>query len=36
MVLYYAIHKGNKIGIFNTWNDCKKNITGYSNSIFNF
>lgn len=31
---YYAIHRGYKIGIFNTWNECKKYTNGFKNSVF--
>ncbi len=31
---YYAVHKGRQIGIYNTWNICKKNVIGYSGAIF--
>jgi ribonuclease HI len=31
---YYVIYKGNKTGIFNSWDECKLNIQGYPNAIF--
>jgi len=31
---YYAIRKGLKTGIFDTWEECKKNIMGYNGSIY--
>lgn len=31
---YYAIKRGRKTGIFNSWNECKSNIEGYSNAIY--
>ena len=32
--MYYAVHKGNHIGIFTEWEHCKKSIHGYKNAIF--
>ena len=31
---YYAIKVGRKTGIFNTWNECKKYVEGYPNSVY--
>jgi ribonuclease HI len=31
---YYAVAKGKKTGIFETWNECDKQITGFSGAIF--
>lgn len=31
---YYAVHKGKKPGIYNTWEDCKKQIDGFSGPIY--
>lgn len=31
---YYAVRKGNTIGIFNTWNECQKSISGYSGAEY--
>jgi ribonuclease HI len=32
--MYYAIKKGHKTGIFKTWEECKKIVSGYSNAQF--
>ena len=34
MSVYYVVHKGRIPGIYKSWNDCKKQITGYEGSIF--
>ncbi|EGW30553.1 uncharacterized protein SPAPADRAFT_63394 [Spathaspora passalidarum NRRL Y-27907] len=31
---YYAVAKGNKAGIYNTWDECKAQTNGYSGSVF--
>ena len=31
---YYAVHKGNTIGIFNNWNECKESIDNYNGASF--
>lgn len=31
---YYAIKKGHQTGIFNSWDECKKNVHGYSGAIY--
>jgi ribonuclease HI len=31
---YYAVLKGRKTGIFTTWDDCKKQVEGFSNAIY--
>lgn len=33
-MVYYAIHKGFKPGVYTKWLDCKKNIDKYNNPIF--
>lgn len=33
-VKYYAVKKGFKTGIFNTWNECKQVVNGYSGAIY--
>lgn len=30
----YAVRRGRKTGIFNTWNECKKQTHGYSNAKY--
>ena len=30
----YAVRKGRKTGIFNNWDDCKKNVEGYSGAEY--
>lgn len=32
--MYYAIHKGNKIGIFNTWLECSTYVNKYKGAIY--
>lgn len=34
MVNYYAVHKGNKPGIYLTWNECKTQVNNFENAIF--
>jgi ribonuclease HI len=34
MSSFYAVAKGNKIGVFTTWDECKKNIEGIENPIY--
>lgn len=31
---YYAVRKGKKTGIFNTWDECKKNVDGFSGAQY--
>lgn len=31
---YYAVRKGRKTGIFTSWDDCKKSVSGYANAIY--
>ncbi len=31
---YYAVRNGRQIGIFNTWSDCQKQVTGFSGAEF--
>lgn len=33
-VCFYAVAKGHKIGIYNTWDECKQNTTDFINPIF--
>ena len=33
-MVYYSVHKGITPGIYITWKDCKKNITGYPKPIY--
>lgn len=28
--IYYAVRKGRKIGLYNSWEECKEQTTGYS------
>jgi ribonuclease HI len=30
----YAIKKGIKTGIFNTWDECQKLVTGYKGAVY--
>ena len=30
----YAVHKGRKPGIYTTWEECKKQIDGFSGPIY--
>ena len=34
MVKYYAVKKGYKTGIFTSWPECLKNVSGYSGAIY--
>jgi len=31
---YYAVKKGRKEGIYNTWNECQAQVKGYSGAVF--
>jgi len=31
---FYAVRKGKKIGIFNTWDECKEQVNGYSGAEY--
>ena len=31
---YYAVRKGTVTGIFRTWEECKKNVHGYSGAEY--
>lgn len=31
---FYAVRKGKKIGVFNTWNECKVQVDGYSGAEY--
>jgi len=31
---YYVVHKGRKPGIYNNWNECKKQVDGFENPVF--
>ena len=31
---YYAVKVGRQVGIYQTWADCQKQVTGYSGAIF--
>lgn len=31
---FYAVKKGRTIGVFDTWNECKKSIDGFSGAIY--
>lgn len=31
---YYAVKKGREKGVFNSWDECKKAVEGYSNAIY--
>lgn len=31
---FYGVKVGKKIGIYDTWEECKKNVIGYSNSVY--
>ncbi|KAI0464877.1 hypothetical protein LJB42_000088 [Komagataella kurtzmanii] len=31
---YYAVRKGQNIGIYHSWNDCQRQVSGYSNAEF--
>ena len=34
MVIYYAIAVGKKIGIFTSWDECSKYVSGFSGSVY--
>lgn len=34
MKKYYAVKKGRRVGIYNTWNECKKQVDGYSGAKY--
>jgi ribonuclease HI len=34
MTNFYAVKKGNKIGVFKTWDECKLHTNGYKGAIF--
>ena len=34
MEKYYAVKNGRKIGIFNTWEECKVQVDGYSGAVY--
>ena len=34
MDVYYVVKKGYNIGIFKTWPECKKSVTGYKNPVY--
>ena len=31
---FYAVRKGKKTGIFNTWDECKEQVNGYSGAEY--
>ena len=31
---YYAVAKGRKVGLFTTWDDCKKQVNGFKGARF--
>ena len=31
---YYVVHKGRKPGIYNNWNECKKQVDGFEDPVF--
>ena len=31
---YYAVRKGKKTGIFQTWDECKLQVTGFSGAEY--
>ena len=31
---YYAVKKGREVGIFNSWDECKKQVLGFENALF--
>lgn len=33
-VKYYAVKRGRKTGIFNTWDECKEQVTGFSGASY--
>lgn len=34
MAKYYAVKVGKKTGIFDTWEECKENVTGYPGALY--
>ncbi|UII56247.1 ribonuclease H family protein [Cytobacillus spongiae] len=34
MSKFYAVRRGKKTGIFNTWNECKESVEGFSNAEY--
>lgn len=34
MAFYYAVQKGKKPGVYNNWNDCKAQVTGFSGAVY--
>ena len=34
MSVFYVVHKGRKPGIYNNWNECKKQITNFDGAVF--
>jgi ribonuclease HI len=34
MTNYYVVHKGKKVGIYNTWEECKVQVMGIKGSIY--
>jgi len=34
MSVFYVVHKGRKPGIYNNWNECKKQITNFDSAVF--
>ncbi len=34
MYPYYAVARGNKTGVYITWNECKEQVIGYKNSAY--
>lgn len=34
MKKYYAVKKGNKTGIFETWSECQESTKGFSGPIY--
>ena len=31
---YYAVKEGKNIGIFSTWDECKKQVHGYKGALY--
>ncbi len=34
MAFYYAVQKGKKPGVYNSWNECKAQVTGFSGAVY--
>jgi len=34
MAHYYAVHRGRKTGIYRSWHECDKQVTGYNGGLF--